>query len=229
MVPVAASLVLAGCATVGRDWRERGIRFAGEEWTIRGDAGTPRGPGPNFFGVKSDSVRVDKEGRLHLRLKRRGKRWVCAEVASVRSYGRGTFRWTLSPGHRLLPHGAVLGLFTWAGEAVPHHREADIEFLDEGTPEILFSVQPAEKEGRSQRFPGALSPGRSTHSMSLRPDRVDFESASDKGGVLSWTAEAPVEEGSANAMMNLWLRPGARVQEDARVEVVVESFEFVPE
>jgi hypothetical protein len=204
------------------------MRFSGEAWSVRGDPGVPRGPGPNFFGTGSGSVRVDRQGRLRLRLKRRGKGWVCAEVASARAFGRGTFRWTISSISRDLPHGVVLGLFTWAGDAPPDHREADIEFLDEGVPEVLFSVQPAQEPGRSVAFSGRLSLKRSTHLMRLRPDKVEFESG-DGPEARHWASEVPVKEGPVRAVMNLWVREGAAIPEDAVVDVVFESFAFEPE
>lgn len=194
--------------------------------STRGELG---GPGPNVFDDGGGSVRVDREGRLRLRLRRTNVGWVCAEVFSRRTFGAGTFRWTLSSDGRPLPRGVALGLFTWTTENVPNDREVDIEFFGEKTGEVVFSVQPADAPGNSRSFPVPVRSGGSVHALSRLRERVDFESSfSTAGPTRRWSIPVP-QEGAVMARMNLWLRGGRPPAGDAPVEVVFERFEFEPE
>ena len=72
----------------------RFIRFAGRRWSVL-QASHPVGPGPNRFDDSIESVHVDREGDLVLRIRRAGGDWLCAEVVGEEATGYGTYEWTI--------------------------------------------------------------------------------------------------------------------------------------
>lgn len=216
----------------------RTIQFSSHTWSVKTSRGRV-GPGPNYFSDSTSNVWVDAQGRLHLKITLARKRWTCAEVVSVASFGYGSYRFFLdSPAGDIDPN-AVLGLFTWSDAPAYNHHEIDIEMARWGVPtndNTQYVVQPWDAAGHMVRFsmePG-LSP--STHSFDWRAPEVRFQSVrgltlpAAPGDVLrEWTFNGAVPvPGGENARMNLWLFQGAAPQSKQPVEVVVNRFEFVP-
>lgn len=55
------------------------IEFAGHTWNVKSGTG---GPGPNNWSNSNNSVWVDNEGKLHLKIRYINGKWVCAEIYS---------------------------------------------------------------------------------------------------------------------------------------------------
>src|SRR5262245_48049078 len=60
------------------------IVFSGYEWLAKSSR-HPVGPGPNLFS--EENIEIDSNGRLHLRIVRRGDRWTSAEIGTRREFG----------------------------------------------------------------------------------------------------------------------------------------------
>ena len=100
------------------------IRFSGYDWGVRTIAGDRGGLNLPYDG---DNAWVDGDGALHLRIKKKGNKWSCAEVVMSRSLGYGTYLVTVRDTSHLEP-AAVLSLNTfddWGGEQ--NYREVDVE------------------------------------------------------------------------------------------------------
>lgn len=214
----------------------RTITFSGYTWQVK-ESRQPVGPGPNLFSADVRNMEVDRAGRLHLRITRRGEVWQCAEVVNTRSLGYGTYRFTIETNVAPLDPNVVVGLFTWSNAPEYAHREIDIEFAQWGiptAPNAQYVVQPFVP-GRYHRFTIPPGTGPTVHSFLWLPNRVHFVSRKgrnpDRGTVLGeWTyaGEGIPRRGDENPRMNLWLMRGLPPQDGREVEVIVSRFQFLP-
>jgi hypothetical protein len=191
--------------------------------TSRGNVG----PGPNVFG--SEGVKVDQRGYLHLAILQDGRRWLCSEVISEGSFGYGEYRFVLQETAHL-DINAVLGLFLWDTTAAQQYfREADAEISrwGEAKPNAQFVIQPYVRPGNLVRF--ELPPGRAEISFAWTPGRLLFR-AKVHGRIVRehlFTKGVP-EPGLENVRLNNWLYRAAPPSNGKTVEVIVESFKFLP-
>jgi len=231
------NLALEVVATLRHAARPRTIAFSGYDWTVK-SSGEPVGPGPNVFSDAEDNVFVDKEGRLHLRINQKEGRWRCAEVVSVRSFGLGTYRFTIDSGIDGLDPNVVLGLFTWSNAAEYHHRELDVEISrwgDAANANAQFVVQPYTRKGNIVRFAIPPGCGPTTHSVTWTPGRVLCQSWAGGGHTQprdstrlhqhTFTQGIP-KPGGENARINLWLIGGKPPRAGKDVEIVCSRFTF---
>ena len=58
---------------------ERSIKFSGLVWKVKASAGRV-GPGNNFFSDSNDNVRVDGQGKLHLKITEHDGQWHCGSA-----------------------------------------------------------------------------------------------------------------------------------------------------
>jgi hypothetical protein len=219
--------------------RRRTIAFSGQDWIVKSSGG-PVGPGPNRFSGGENNVFVDQQGRLHLRITHDESRWRCAEVVSVRSFGLGTYRFTIDSGIDDLDPNVVLGLFTWNDAPEYHHRELDVEISRWGDPtnqNAQFVVQPYTRKANIVRFSIAPGRGPTTHSITWRPDRVICQSWAGAGPTRpndsnrlhqhTFTQDIP-KPGGENARINLWLIDGKPPSNRKDVEIICSRFAFEP-
>jgi hypothetical protein len=201
------------------------IRFSGYDWNVKTSPGRA-GPGPNYFSA--DNVRVDGDGRLHLRVAQVDGRWVCAEVICSRSLGYGEYRFTVTDTAGLAAN-VILGLFTWDTNAPnQHYREIDIEVSRWGDPAAKngqFVIQPYSRPENIVRF--EIPPGRTLQLFEWAAGRVSCRS--EQAGVRLrehvFTRGIP-SAGGERARINLWLFGGSAPADGRENEVVIESFSF---
>src|SRR5271165_635656 len=67
---------------------DRTLQFAGQTWNVRKGHG---GPGPNRWSDARESVWVDDQGRLHLKIRQIAGEWACVEVWTQKSLGYGDY------------------------------------------------------------------------------------------------------------------------------------------
>ncbi|HMG66220.1 MAG TPA: hypothetical protein VK588_00995, partial [Chitinophagaceae bacterium] len=104
---------------------DRKIKFSGYSWTVR-NTPNKQGPGPNYFS--DTDVSVDKNGYLHLFIKRDAAsgEWSSAEVTADNLSGFGTYQFVVEGPLDRLDKNVVLGLFNYSGN--DGLDEMDIEF-----------------------------------------------------------------------------------------------------
>ncbi|MBN1155200.1 hypothetical protein JXB12_09815 [candidate division KSB1 bacterium] len=133
----------------GSKLNSRIIHFAGCDWYVRGGFG---GPGPNYWSDSDESVWLDDDGRLHLRIRYEGARWYCAEVYTTKYTTYGEHRFLIEGDPELFDKNVVLGLFTYAND----EAEIDIEFSRWGNANYQqigsFTVQPYTIANNSKQF-----------------------------------------------------------------------------
>ncbi|MBP6965313.1 MAG: hypothetical protein KBC96_13010 [Armatimonadetes bacterium] len=212
----------------------RVIRFSGYDWTVKRSV-TPVGPpdAGNFFSDSAENVWLDSAGRLHLKITRRDGRWQCAEVVCERSFGYGTYTFTLASEPTSLGENVVLGLFTWSDSPDYAHRELDVEFSRWGdlhAANSQYVVQPWTEPGNRYRFNIAATGSPSAHGIDWRADRIEFVSRAGGGDLQQWTYAGPdiPAPGGETPRINLWLVNGhlSGSVGVGSAEAVVESFEF---
>ena len=230
-------------AAVDRAEGQREIAFSGYTWRVKASS-APVGPGPNVFSDREEDVWVDAQGRLHMRIDQHEGQWTCSEVIAAPSLGYGTYIWRLSGRVDQLDPNVVLGLFTWDAAAPEHHfREVDIEFSRWGDPapgveNAQYVIQPWVAAGNRHRFDLTLAGEPSTHCLVWSPGQVAFRSydgavdcpGTGENALGAWTYSGPdvPPPGDENPRINLWLNEGAPPSDGQPVEVVIESFEFIP-
>jgi len=218
------------------------IRFSGYDWEVR--AVGLGGPGPNHWDPSN--VRVDTQGRLHLKLTHRNGAWRCAEVTTLRSLGFGRYQFQVTGALDRLDPNVVLGLFNYPapGAGPDGTNEIDIEYSRWGDPASLpasETIYPAHE---------GVKPASVTHEFTMPPDlsdttqrfdwhkdRIAFQSLrghrDDNQDEYAHWAFRPADrqrlpQQPLPVHINLWLVRGKAPQDGKEVEVIVNRFSFTP-
>ncbi len=208
------------------------VTWSGETWQIKTSRSLV-GPGPNLF--EAANVSVDPQGRLHLRIVRNGAgAWTSAEIIGPRTYGYGTYTFTLASNVGALDPNVVLGLFTWSDRARFAHREIDIELARWGNAadatNAQYVIQPHDGAGHLARFTQPAM-DHSVHQFTWGPGRIDWQGTGGTGSPIasySYAGSDVPPSGDERVRLNLWLFQGAAPIDGQPVEVIIESFAFTP-
>ncbi|MEO6206747.1 MAG: glycoside hydrolase family 16 protein [Candidatus Limnocylindrales bacterium] len=236
LTAAAAILVVLSTASTtlaaGKPGYPDKVAWAGESWAVK-TSRTPVGPGPNIFSKAN--VSVDGAGRLHLRIARDAAGvWSTAEIIGPRTYGFGTYSFTIESDVSDLDPNVVLGLFTWSDRARFAHREIDIEFARWGnaadTTNAQYVVQPWDATDHLSRFtqPATVT---TTHRFTWQAGRIDWASQDADGNIISSYSYAGPDvppTGDERVRLNLWLFNGSAPTDGQPVEVIISSFAFTP-
>lgn len=243
----AIFLFIATCF-FGRESRsdQRGVRtvnFSGAEWLVKSGYG---GPGPNVWSDSEESVWVDDEGRLHMKIRKIGGQWHCAEVLTKNFARYGVYRFYLIGRIDQLDKNVVFAPFLYAKD----HQEVDIEFAKWGQTDLLdgqgqYVVQPAPYKMNHNivRFPIKLNGTHSTHTIDWWREGVAFTSIHghfrtlpDANALIrGWNyrgGKHPRQEDNLRVHINLWLfnsdseGRGDPPSDGKPVEVVIRSVEL---
>lgn len=198
------------------------LDFAGRTWSVR-EAGQRVSPGPNRFSDRPESVWVDGQGALHLRVVERDGSWWSAEVLTPLPPGPVQVEIDVATDLSALDPRVVFGFFAYSDD----RNEVDIEFSRWGFPHRPWNAQYALApygEGEIHRFQIATGAD-SSHLFDWREDRVAF--ASQQGGriVQEWRHTAPrvrvMRDRPFQLHLNLWLAEGQEPMGGGGLEVVV--------
>lgn len=207
----------------------RTLTFAGQDWTVRSGTG---GPGPNCWSDSPESVWVDQAG-LHLKIRKIGGVWHCAEITSVLPTRYGVHRFYVASRIDRLDRNAVASPFLYKDD----NHEVDIEFSRWGKSSgnnAQYVVQPYLPPGNIHRFEEKLRCARSTHYFDWEPGSIHFKSfrghhteARRKRSLLQeWQyagSDNPPESDELRIHINLWLIKGAPPSDGKEVEFVVKN------
>ncbi len=213
----------------------RTIAFSGYEWDVTDSGSEIISPGGNFFSSSPKNVRVDRRGRLHLRIIRRKGNWYCANIALKESFAHDRYIFYVSSRVDRLDRNVVAGLFAYKDDL----NEIDIEFSRWGMEKFTngqFTVQPAHGGGNLQRFNLNLKSKHSTHIIDWKEDRIDFASyrghtatrSDDDNIIREWTYSGDniPEEDDERIMINLWLYNGVPPANNKGARIIIEAFEI---
>ncbi len=231
---IGAALVISGSAlAAGKPGYPDRVTWSGASWQVK-TSNAAVGPGPNIFSKAN--VSVDGNGFLHLQIaKDSSNRWTTSEVIGPTSYGYGTYSFSVATPLNAFDRNVVLGLFTWSDRALYAHREIDFEAARWGNAadptSAQFVVQPYDKPDHLVRF-DVTSAVRTVQRFTWRAGSVVFESRNAVTNDLIYTytytgADVP-KPGDERVHLNLWLFGGAAPSDGLAVDIVVESFTWVP-
>lgn len=212
----------------GEAANRRVISFAGMDWWVKSGH---YGPGPNHFSDSAESVWVDEDAKLHLKIRQIDGLWHCAEVWTMAPAGWGNYLFWLESRVDLYDPNVVAGLFLYQDD----DHEIDIEFSRWGDPDYpcgSYTVQPYYHQGNNRPFEMNLEGSWTSHSFNWQPDYVDFQSlhghyheAPDAGYVIdTWRysgEDNPSESEEMILHLNLWLMSGLAPTDVNEVELIV--------
>jgi hypothetical protein len=209
------------------------LQFSGYNWKAV-NAISERNGVPNVYTPAN--VSTDSDGHLHLRIVRKDDRWTCSDVILLRSFGYGTYRFSVEDVSHLAP-AAVLTLFTWDDlGAEQNHREMDIELSRWGDPAVedaQFVMQPYYVPQNVARF--AAPPGPLTYSFQWEAARVAFQAdrgreRASRGNTVAthvFTSGIP-SPGGESVSMNFCLFGFSKVPLKSDAEVIIDKFQYLP-
>lgn len=214
----------------------REITFAEMDWRVKN--GTDMGPGPNHFSDSDESVWVDTEGKLHLKIRQINGVWNCAEVWTLAPAGYGNYVFWLESSVDLYDRNIVAAPFLYADD----DQEIDIEFSRWGDPDYdcgSYSVQPYDVPGNNHPFAVDLGGSYSSHSFLWQPDYIHFRSMhghyteppSPSFTIEDWRytgASIPPESDDMKLHINLWLMSGLPPTDGEEAELIVSNVYVTP-
>ncbi|QND82346.1 Uncharacterized protein ChrSV_0117 [Chromobacterium vaccinii] len=217
------------------------IRFSGYDWEVRSQGSS--GPGPNVWD--ENNAWLDAQGRLHLKIAKRGGQWSAAELYLPQRLGFGRYQFKLIGRPDRFDPNVVLGLFNYPTPDVgpDGSNEIDIEFSRWGSPANPmgnYTVYPARPgpAPTSYAFDFALGGDYSTHRFDWSAAAVDYQSLhgfqdGDLYPIAHWRfnpvdAAQRVPQQPLPVHLNLWLSQGKPPADGKEVEVVMQEFKFVP-
>jgi hypothetical protein len=218
----------------------RFLSFSGYDWSVK-NYPSPIGPGPNYFSDATNNVWTDTNGWLHLRLTHRTNAWQCAEIISARTFGNGNYRFELNSVADSLNPNVTLGLFTYSDDPAFADREIDVECgrwqNAADTNNAQFVVQPYYLANQLVRYRVPPGLADSTHLFIWETNRISWQSqtgaysAAATNLIASYVfnnATNVPQSGDEAVHLNLWLINGNPPTDSNEVEVIIQSFNFVP-
>lgn len=225
---------------------ERVINFSGRDWIVKASV-IPTGPGLNYFNDSNDSVWVDAQIQLHLKIIKVGNTWYSSEVILKDSPGYGEYIFYLATRPDQIDKNAVWGLFTWDTFAPQfNYREIDIELSRWGldtNDNSQFVVQPWNRAANMHRFNSVYTGNNSVYLFNWTASKISFKglrgwnaSSQDPSDLINawdYTGADIPPPGGENARINLWLFDpnnvlGIPPSDGKEVEVIIKEFKFVP-
>jgi hypothetical protein len=218
----------------------RVIHFAGRTWNVKN--GTNKGPGPNNWSDSQDSVWVDTQGCLHLKIRKVGSSWHCAEVWTTETTHYGLHRFYVMGRPDQMDSNVVLSPFLYHDD----EHEIDIEFSRWGNPLLWpsstnsqYVVQPGSTSGNTHRYQTSLNGDLSTHYFDWQPNEIRFKSfhghypePPDSNYLIDqWPytgPDIPADSLGLNIHINLWLMNGLAPGNGQEVEMVFKDIDYPP-
>jgi hypothetical protein len=212
---------------------QKTLQFSGYEWKVRAIQSDRNGTPSEYDPA---NAWTDSKGLLHLRIAKKTDHWSCAEVALARSFGYGTYSFSVRDTSRLEP-AAALSLLTWDEQgAEQNHREMDIEISQWGDPRNKnagFVIQPYFVPENVSRF--VAPPGLITYSLQWKSGQASFQAVRDgtktsevrKVASQVFTVGIP-SPGTESVQMNFCYFGHSKVPLQNEAEVVIEKFQYLP-
>ncbi len=214
----------------------RTVDFSGYTWAVKNVS--LGGPGPNRWSDSTDSVWVDVDGKLHLKVRQIAGQWYSSEVTMLQSLGHGRYEFMLETNTEAYDPGIVAGLFTYRNDT----EEIDIELTRFGNPSARtgwYNIQPHFHAGNQETFDLNLTGDFSTHRFDWAADAIDFRSLHghyteppNTGFIINeWNyagADIPPDL-DEKVHINLWQFQGLAPGNGLEHELIIKSFTFTPE
>lgn len=209
------------------------INFSGQEWLIKNGCGL--GPGGNCWSSDSESVWVDNNDRLHLKVRNIDGVWHSAEVKSKKCVTKGEFWFYVDTPLEFLDPNIVFASFVYLND----YNEIDvIEASRWQNPNNNFNaqyvVQPYYKPENIYKF-NIDSSRYTSHGILWEYDNINFESWKKTGRFWwkthDWNYLGPDIPSTSNPQncfrvhINLWQVNNSTPYYNQEVEIVVSAVE----
>ncbi|WP_308990402.1 glycoside hydrolase family 16 protein [Mariniflexile litorale] len=212
------------------------INFSGYEWIVRTSDEGQEGPGPNYFSDSEENVWVDNEGRLHLKIVRKGDgNWYCSGITLRQSQGYKKYVFYVASRVDQLDENVVGGLFTYKND----NEEIDIEFSKWSQSEnqdSQFAIQPSDNVGNKTRYDLNLKSDLSTHFFDWKASSIEFGSyhghtlapnAEDVISTWTYTGNDIPPLNNEKLKLNLWLFRGNAPTNNQPAEMIIDRVEIL--
>jgi len=232
---ILSCVLLSGHATAQA--ANRFIDFADGLWLVKDSPfPTPASPGPNYWDDSEDSVFVDAQGRLHMKIRQIAGVWHSSQVTLLEPLAFGDYRFQVEGDPDLLDPNVVLGLFMFTNNT----EEIDIELSRWGNPADpdagQFVTQPAIP-GNLERFSLSDAGTLSTYRFNWQADSIFFEAFKGGGNAPQTPGDilhqyyydgpdVPPLAPFAQIHINLWLMGGLAPIDGQEVEIVISEFAY---
>lgn len=189
------------------------------------------GPGPNYFGLHRNNVFIDEKGYLHLSIRKRFRKWSCAEIGTDSIVSEGKYEVHISSDNKNIPVNVVIGLFIYDESHPPLFNEIDVEIAKWNDPTLKNAqhVVYSDTGMMMNRFdiPNDLS--ETIHAIEVRKDSVFVKTTEAiSGHQLYYSAFARPPEmvfKQAKFRINLWLSQPP-TDTNKIPEVVIKAFNY---
>ena len=202
------------------------LDFSGYQWEVRQTPGMPGGMRNEYNPA---NAWVDRQGYLHLAIRKTPSGWSSAEIWLTRSLGYGSYRFHVRDISHLEP-SAVLTIASWDSSAPS--REMDIEISRWGESSgrnAQYVVQPYYVPANVVRF--LSPPGPLVYSFDWSAGRVTFRTGRGGNAVPLathvFTSGVPAA-GGETIHFNLYNFNDRNAPLRNGVEVIIEKFEYLP-
>ena len=212
----------------------RTIQFAGYDWDVKSGYS---GPGANYWSDSEESVRVDENGRLRLKIRKIGDHWYCSEVVTRGNAKFGMHRFYVGSRLDNFDPNVVFAMFLYKDDT----HEIDMEFSKWGETAPPYNsqyvVQPYDNIGNMHAFQTTLEGAYTTHSINWQGSFITFKSIHGHYDeppapnylIQEWTyngADNFHEDIEAKVRINLWLKDGLGPIDESEVEVIIHDAEL---
>lgn len=218
-------LIFFNCILIQPVFAEhRQINFAGYDWQVKKGY---YGPGPNYWNDSKKAVYKDKQGNLHLLVRKKNKQWHSAEIFLKKSLGYGKYSFTVQNRVDKLDKNLVLGLFLYADD----EHEIDIElsrWQNKKGKNFQYCVQPFYIDKNLKRYNLKLKDISSQYIINWQPDYVNFAVKQNNKIIYHWryTGSYNFVPGSEAVHINFWQYKGSSPYRQKKQEVIIEDFSF---
>jgi hypothetical protein len=215
----------------------RTIHFADIVWDVKCGKHGPGIDGKNNWCDDHQSVWVDHNGWLHLKIRKIGDTWYSAEVTSQAYYGYGEYLFYVDGKIDDYDPVTVLGTFSYLNDL----NEIDIEVANFncGLPKyinhVVHVLQPNHDTNVTERTVLDLEEVETSHKYTWLPSGISWESykGHDRSGTpaaaifnTSYSGDRPQPKSPAKIHINFWLQKLSGPQDGKEAEVVIRNVFF---
>jgi len=202
------------------------IQWSGYTWTIKN--GNKLGPGPNNWSDAPESVFVDKEGALHLTIRKTNNVWYSSEIWLEKSLGYGKYEFEILTAPQSLDRNLVASPFLYENDS----KELDIEYSYWGSTapapqNTNLTTQPYVTPGNSVYFSGIYAPPFQAV-IDWRADKILYANFQNGVVINAWTYQGSDNflPGNERLHLNFWQCCGVLLKGKETREFVFKSFKF---
>lgn len=216
------------------------INFGGYTWYVR-TSDDLEDPGPNRWNNSNDSVWVDNNGNLHMKIRKVGDKWYSSEVDMQKSLGYGRYVFMTESNVDKYDTNIIPAMFLYNFQN--DNSELDIEYGNwsgETINNALFTAQPVTSESQYSFNISSVNGNYFSNIIDWNSHRVVFQvidghyiyPPSQDFIEGEWTymgSHIPKTKDGQIAIINFWLYNGAAPSNGQDAELIIANFTFIPD